>query len=398
MKRYKNLDYIGCWFLLGARYIQQTEGQLAFVTTNSISQGEQVAILWPHIFALGLEIGFAHQSFKWTNNARANAGVTCAIIGVRRQCDQKKILFHKGISHPVDNINSYLANGPNVVVIKRRSVLSPLPPMTYGNKAVDGGNLILSPHEKEILLTQHPEAAPLIRPFLGSSEYIRGTERFCLWIEDNDLSLAESIPSVNKRIKQVEIMRLASKDKGANKMASRSHQFREMKAAQEQLLIIPRISSERRHYIPIGFLDSIIAISDLAFAIYDPPTYIFAVISSRMHMTWVRTVAGRLKTDYRYSSALCYNTFPFPDITDTQKTTLEDHVFQVLDEREQHPEKTMAQLYDPDKMPDGLRQAHHAMDLAVEKCYRSKPFASDEERLEYLFKLYEEMIRAEGKK
>ena len=395
---YKNIDYIGCWFLLGARYIRNANALLAFVSTNSISQGEQVAILWPHIFALELEIGFAHQSFKWTNNARGNAGVTCAIIGIRNKSGSRKLLFNNGISQVAKNINPYLAMGKNLIIQKRRLSLSVLPHMTYGNKAVDGGNLILSFGDKEKLIADYPEAKSFIRSFLGSSEFIRGAQRFCLWIEDNDLPLAESITPIKERIKKVKEMRLASRDKGANQMAARSHQFREMKCAKEVSLIIPRVSSERRQYIPIGFLSADTVILDSAFAVYDPPPYIFAVISSRMHMTWVRAVAGRLKTDYRYSSSLCYNTFPFPNISEAKKTVLEDYVFQVLDEREKHPKKTLAQLYDPDKMPKGLRRAHHEMDLAVEQCYRPHPFKNDEERLEYLFKLYEEMIAVEGKK
>ncbi|MCI5211875.1 MAG: class I SAM-dependent DNA methyltransferase, partial [Candidatus Electrothrix sp. ATG2] len=257
---------------------------------------------------------------------------------------------------------------------------------------------ILSKAEKDNLIARHPESEIFIKKYYGSQEFLKGIDRWCLWITDDNKHVAECIPELEKRIDAVKQIRLASKASETRKTAKWCHKFNQVQHEPSGAIIIPKVSSERRAYIPVGFLDNGCVISDLAFPIYDPPTYIFAVISSRMHMTWVRTVAGRLKTDYRYSSALCYNTFPFPDITDTQKTTLEDHVFQVLDEREQHPEKTMAQLYDPDKMPDGLRQAHHAMDLAVEKCYRSKPFASDEERLEYLFKLYEEMIRAEGKK
>lgn len=398
VKSYKNLDYISCWFILGARYIHINNAQLAFVSTNSISQGEQVAILWPHIFALGLEISFAHQSFKWTNNAKGNAGVTCIIVGLSDETKAgSKFLFRDGIKHSVSNINPYLTGGENSGISRRPSPLCQFPRMHFGNMPNDRGHLILTEHDKKQLTKQFPEVLPLIRPLLGSSEFIRGSSRFCFWITDDDRSLAESISPIKQRIELVKEARLSSKDAGTQKLASRPHQFREMKCADDHLLIIPSVSSERREYIPIGFLDSDTVISNLAFAIYDPPPYIFAVISCRMHMTWVRAVAGRLKTDYRYSSALCYNTFPFPDISEKQKITLEDHVFQVLDEREKHPEKTMAQLYDPDKMPSGLRQAHHAMDLAVEHCYRNKPFSSDEERLEYLFKLYEEMTATEGK-
>ena len=395
IKNYKNLDYIACWFFLVARFISDSNIKMAFVSTNSISQGEQVALLWEHIFDLNIEIFFAHQSFRWINNAKGNAGVTCVIIGLRKISTKPKILYQDNVSSNVPNISPYLINGKNHFVLKRSNTLSNISKIDYGNKAVDGGFLILSTNDKNKLLSNHPESEEMIRPFIGSNEYIKGIERYCLWIPDSRLSIAESIPSIHKRIEGVRAMRLASRDDGANKMANSSHQFREMKTANKNLIIIPSVSSEYRDYIPIGFLSHDFIISNLAFAVYDPPTWIFAVISSRMHMTWVRAVAGRLETRIRYSSSLCYNTFPFPDISAKQKEKLEEHVFAVLDEREKHPEKTMAQLYDPDKMPAGLRQAHHDMDIAIEQCYRAKPFSSDEERLEYLFTLYEAMIAKE---
>lgn len=206
------------------------------------------------------------------------------------------------------------------------------------------------------------------------------------------------IPFVKKRVSLVEKTRLASPDKGANKLANRSHQFREINETTKQSIVIPSVSSERRDYIPIGFIGPDTIITNLAFAIYDPEIYIMAIITSRMHMTWMRIVAGRLKTDYRYSSTLVYNTFPFPSISKQKKEELTQSVFRILEEREKHPEKTMAHLYDPDKMPEGLREAHHQNDLAVEHCYRSKPFESDEERLTHLFKLYEKMIAEETAK
>ncbi|WMP17540.1 type IIL restriction-modification enzyme MmeI [Thiothrix lacustris] len=232
----------------------------------------------------------------------------------------------------------------------------------------------------------------------GSSEFIKGNVRWCLWLDtDNARNTVESIPDIKRRIGNVKKFREQSKDSGTKKLAEKPHQFREMREAVRELLLISRVSSERRAYIPMGILDKQCVVAD-AQVIYDPPTWIFSVVSSRMHMTWVRAVAGRLETRIRYSSSLCYNTFPFPDISAKQKEKLEEHVFAVLDEREKHPEKTMAQLYDPDKMPAGLRQAHHDMDIAIEQCYRAKPFSSDEERLEYLFTLYEAMIAAEKKR
>lgn len=391
---YKSLDYIACWFMAGVRYINKTTAQLAFVSTNSICQGEQVAALWSNVINK-VEIGFAHQSFKWENNAKGNAGVTCVIIGLRNPSAKVKVLFKEDAKSMVKNISPYLTSGKNQIVLGRSAALSSFPKMTYGNKPVDGGNLILEKNEWIKLTNDYPESTNFIFPLFGSSEFIRGGERFCLWIEDDSLHNAKKVKPIIDRIDATRKMRINSRDDGANKLAERSHQFRDTIRPMHQSLIIPRVSSERREYIPIGFLDKNSIILDSAQAIYDPPTWIFAVISSRMHMTWVRAVAGRLKTDYRYSSSLCYNTFPFPDISDKQKETLEDHVFRVLDEREKHPEKTMAQLYDPDKMPEALRQAHHDMDIAIEQCYRAKPFSNDEERLEYLFTLYEEMIAKE---
>ncbi len=397
IKKYKNLDYIACWFLIGSRYIEGINSQLAFVSTNSITQGEQVAMLWPHLFLTNVEIGFAHQSFKWTNNAKANAGVTCIVVGVRNISSKPKILFNEGLQHIAANINAYLANGINQIIVKRTSPIALIPKISYGNKSADGGFLSLTGQEKNDLIKESPEANHFIKKLIGSAEFINDKRRFCLWIEDENLKLALSISGIRKRIENVKEFRLASKKKATQEKALTAHRFAEERYGKHNSIIVPSVSSERREYIPIGFLDNEFVISNSAFGIYDPEPWIFAIISSRIHMTWVRAVAGRLKTDYRYSSTLCYNTFPFPDISKAQKETLEDHVFKVLDEREQHPEKTMAELYDPDKMPQGLRQAHHEMDLAVEQCYRKKPFTSDEERLEYLFKLYEKMIEIERK-
>ena len=387
------MDYIACWFLIGSKYIQSINSQLAFVSTNSICQGQQVAMLWPHVFSLGLEIGFAHQSFKWTNNAKGNAGVACIVVGLRNISNDSKLLFKEGINQTVKNINAYITNGSDLIVQKRSKPLSCLPVMTYGNKSADGGHLILSSQEKKQLIEAYPDSHRFIKKLKGSSEFIREHERFCLWIEDKDLKEANSIEGINRRIEGVIDFRLSSKKLATQKKAEVAHRFAETRYGEQSSLIIPRLSSDRRPYIPIGFLEKDTIILDRAFAIYDPEPWIFSIISSRIHITWVRAVAGRLKMDYNYSSSLCYNTFPFPEISEAQKTTLEDHVFKVLDEREKHPEKTMAELYDPDKMPDGLKQAHHEMDVAVEQCYRKQPFKSDEERLEYLFKLYEEMIK-----
>jgi hypothetical protein len=395
IKNYKTLDYVSCWFMIGSRYVVNSKAQFSFVSTNSISQGAQVAALWLNIFEMRLEISFAHQSFKWTNNAKGNAGVICIIVGVRNPSSQPKYLYSADVRRVVNNINPFLTTGRNIIVQKRTSPLSEIPIMSRGSCAVDGGNLILSTSEKNQLIDKFPRAIFFIKKIIGGQEFIRGSERWCLWIEDKYLSNALAIPVLAEKIDKVREFRLRSTKKGTQKIASTPHKFAEIKYIKTTSIIIPVVSSIRRKYIPTGFIDEDTIISVKAFAIYGAESFILAIISSLMHMVWVRAVGGRMKTDYSYINTICYNAFPFPGINDTQKTSLEDHVFKVLDEREQHPEKTMAQLYDPDKMPAGLRQAHHAMDLAVEQCYQKKPFNSDEERLEYLFKLYEEMIENE---
>ena len=395
IKNYKNLDYIACWFIKAAEYIHSSNSQFAFVSTNSICQGEQVALLWPHIFNKELEIGFAHQSFKWSNNAKGSAAVICIIVGIRNVANEEATIFRHGVAQSVKVINAYLTTGSNVIIRKRSKPLSDIPKMSYGNKPVDGGNLILSDTEKESLLSEFPEVEKYIRKLLGASEYIKGINRWCLWISDEEVEVATRIKPIQERIEKVKEMRLASCDKSANDMAKTAHRFREQKCSKKTTIIVPATTSERRKYIPMGFLEPDTILTNLAQVLYDPEPWIFGVISSRTHMAWMRITCGRLKSDYRYSSALCYNTFPIPDLTEAQKQTITMHVFEVLEEREKHPEKTMTQLYDPDKMPDGLHQAHYQLDLAVDRLYRAKPFVSDEERLEHLFKLYEEMIAKE---
>lgn len=388
------VDYIFSWFLKASEYIHDYKNlKYAFVSTNSICQGEQVALLWKHIFDKNLEIDFAHTSFKWENNAKGNAGVTVIIVGLRNINSKPKYLYIENSRKLVKNINPYLIDANNSYVFKRTKALSCFPKMEYGNMAIDGGNLILSTAEKDKLMEEFPNANIFIKKAIGAQEFIKGIERYCLWIPNEKLSLAESIYPIKKRIDDVKKFRLSSSDEGTHKIANRPHQFREMKESRNSI-IVPTVTSERRDYLPIGFLtekENIIAPNQ---AIYDAEPWIFGVISSKMHMIWVRAVAGRLKTDYRYSSALCYNTFPIT-LTVKQKEELTRHVYTILEEREKHSEKTMAQLYDPDKMPKDLKEAHHSLDLAVEQIYRSKPFTSDEERLEYLFGLYEKMVEEE---
>ena len=397
ISNYKNLDYIACWFYRGAEYIEGVNAKYAFVSTNSINQGEQVGMLWPHILKDNLEICFAHTSFKWQNNAKSNAGVIVSIIGMRNISQSKKYIYKHLIKQSVTNINSYLVNAKNIIVNKSTKPISNLPVMVFGDAPKDGGHLILSSTEKDDLIKENNQSEILIKKYIGAYEYLNGKERWCLWI-DNELKLniAKTISSVKNRFIKVKESRLASPKVPTQEFAEYPHRFVEIRYRKTQsTLIVPVVTSERREYIPIGFIDGDAIITN-ASVIYDSEPWNFGVITSKMHMSWMRAVAGRLKTDYRYSSVLCYNTFPFPSITDKQKEEITELVFNILDEREQHSEKTLAQMYDPNKMPQGLKEAHHQLDLAIEKCYRNKPFENDEERLEYLFKLYEEMIAKEG--
>ncbi|QVY66876.1 DNA methyltransferase [Polaribacter sp. Q13] len=393
---YKKQDYISCWFFKAAAYVNNKE-KFAFVSTNSVCQGTQVEMTWPLIFNLGLEIFFVHKDFKWSNSAKSNAGVICSIIGLRRINNKPKFIYTDGVKTLVKNINAYLANGTNTIVNKRTKPLSSISKMTSGNKPLDGGNLILDENEVKTLLTESPESKILIRKFIGSSEYIRGKERWCLWISDEQLSLANSIPLIKERLDKVKICRLNGGNNAKNK-ANVPHRFEFTNEPLISQILVPRVSSIRRPYIPMGFIDNDIVIADSAQVIYDSDASVFSLINSRLHMVWVRITAGRLKSDYRYSSFFSYHTFPIPAISKQRKEELTQCTLAILDERSKHSEKTLAQLYDPDKMPAGLKEAHRLNDLAVERCYRSTPFTSDEERLEYLFKLYEKMIQEEKEK
>ena len=393
---FKNLDYISCWFFKGANYIRNANAKYAFVSTNSISQGEQVHMLWPILFSKHLEISFCTTSFLWSNNAKGKAAVFCVIIGLANISNKDKIYFRNNLRMAVKNIGPYLIpTETNSIISKRLKSISNLPEMTYGNKPADGGHLLLSDSEVQIMPIT---AQPFIKKAIGAREFIDGVNRWCLWIEDNYLDQANAIIPIFERINLVRKMRLASPKMATQKLASQSHKFGEIRHKGIEAILVPRHGSDRRHYLPFGYVSSSTIILDSAQAIYTDETWIFSVISSKIHYAWIKASCGKIKEDPRYSSSLGYNTFPFPKISDFQKQELEKHVYRIFEEREAHSEKNLAQLYDPKKMPAGLREAHRQNDLAVERCYRTKPFESDEERLEFLFKLYEQMIAAEKDK
>jgi hypothetical protein len=390
---YNNMDYIACWFYKAKDYIKNNGSRAAFVTTNSICQGEQVALIWPRILSEDIEIDFAYQSFKWTNNAKGNAGVTVIIVGLRNKSNERKYLFIDNFRKQAKNISPYLLDSVDVIIIGRSKPISNLPDICFGNMPNDGGYLLLNEEEKSLIINKHDNSSSFIKQFVGSSDFVRGQKRYCLWIEGQDVDIALKNKSIAERIEKVKVHRINSRRKETKALASISYAFGEIRHQDTDSILIPRHTSETRSYIPIDFLDKTKIIADSAMAIYNAHPWHFAVVTSRMHMVWMRAIGGKLKTDYRYSARLCYNTFPFPDITLKQKENLNLYVFAILDERAKYPEKTMAQLYDPDIMPKGLKQAHKELDEAIEKCYRLQAFTTDTERLEYLFKLYEEMVK-----
>ena len=392
---YKKLDYIAAWFLKGAKFIRDINAQFAFVSTNSICQGEQVSLLWQLVLSGNQEINFAYQSFKWENNAKSNAAVIVVIVGIGNKNNKTKKIYQGNLFSNVQKINPYLVSGNTTYISRQSESISKLANLVYGSMPNDGGNLIFSTEEKSKLLIEYPNAKKFIKKFIGAHDFLNGGERWCLFIQDEFLNEANNIDEINKRLSNITQIRSKSTEKSTRLLAETPHKYYFSAHENTDSLIIPRHSSERREYIPMGFLTEETVIADSSLAIYNPQTWLFAVLTSKMHMAWIKAVGGRLKTDYRYSSGLCYNTFPFPSITSAQKTVLEDHVYNILGERENHRGKTLAELYDPEKMPTSLREAHRMNDIAVEQCYRMRPFESDEERLEYLFKLYEKMIAEE---
>jgi hypothetical protein len=392
------VDYIVCWFFKASNFISNINSSYAFVTTNSICQGEQVELLWPKIFERNQEIFFAHKNFQWSNNAKSKAAVICSIIGVTSKTVKKKLLFIDNSVLITEGINAYLCASKNIIISRLSKPISDIPKMTLGNSPFDGGNLILSIDEFSNFKIENQEFVKYFKKIIGAAEFMRNEFRYALWIEDYDLPMVRKNEFINKRINSSYEMRSTSTDSGTQKLSKRPHQFRDRNEAKHHSILIPRVGSSRREYLPCGFFESNILIGDSAQVIYDSEIYIFSVLSSKIHLNWVKAVSGYLKNDYRYSSVLSYNTFPFNSISAHRKEELTKCTFRILEEREKHPEKTLAQLYDPDKMPEGLKEAHRLNDEAVERCYRSTPFNSDEERLDFLFKLYEKMIQEEKEK
>ncbi|RSK45408.1 class I SAM-dependent DNA methyltransferase [Bacillus canaveralius] len=396
VRGWKSLDYVAGWLLKAADYGSQTNAVSAFVATNSICQGQHVPILWPLILGAGHEIVFAHTSFKWANLASHNAGVTVVVIGISNHPAKTRKLFSTQdgdsvIVKEVENINPYLAAGRNVIVSKLSSPISDLAEMKYGNYPGDGNHLTLSPIEASNLIARRPDFKAIIRPLFGAQEFIKGLSRFCLWIDDDVLDLALSDPLVANRIEAVRETRLTSRDTSLNKLAKRSHQYRDRNVAKDHLILVPTVSSERREYIPTDIKRAESVTTNQAFALYDAPLWNMALIASRLHLVWVATVCGKLKTDFRYSNTLGWNTFPIPTLTQKNKADLTRCAEDILLAREAHFPATIADLYDPESMPSDLREAHERNDEVLERIYIGRRFRNDTERLEMLLELYTKM-------
>ncbi|MDK2758291.1 MAG: lactate dehydrogenase [Blastomonas fulva] len=395
-KGWKSLDYVAGWFMKAADYGRVTDAVSAFVSTNSVCQGQQVPILWPLIFATGHEVVFAHTSFKWANLASHKAGVTVAIIGLSNASTTTRTLFSIGdngetIAKEAGYINAYLAGGDNIIVLKQSAPISEVPKMIFGNKVVDGGHLRLSRQEAAELDLPPALDRDIVRRIHGSADFIRGEVVFCLWIEDSKLSEAMRYAEVSRRVNAVRKLRLDSSDASANAMAARAHQFREMREAERSTIVLPRITSENRPYLPVGLIDRTGVVSSQSFALFDAPLWTASILASRLHITWIGTVCGRTRTDFAYSNTFGWNTFPLPKLTEQNKADLTACAENILLAREAHFPATIADLYDPEAMPENLRRAHEENDETLERIYIGRRFRNDTERLEKLFELYTKM-------
>ena len=396
-KNWKSLDYVSGWFLKAADYGTQSPCTSAFVSTNSICQGQQVAILWSLIFSTKNEIAFAHTSFKWANLASHNAGVTVVIVGLANQCRESKRLYSvttedETIVKDVAYINAYLVGGVDVIVEKRSTPIWLPYPMTNGNKPTDGGGLLFTLDESRHLVSEDSRASKYVKKFLGAEEIIKGKPRACLWIADRDAQEAKKILGINSRLEIVRKARLASPKKQTVELAEKPHQFEfRSHIVSKNIIVVPRVSSENRPYLPVAVMDGETIISDSAFVIFDAPLWNMALIASRMHLVWITTVCGQLETRLRYSNTLGWNTYPVPLLTDQNKSDLNRCAEEILLARESHFPATIAELYEPFSMPDNLRIAHEKNDETLERIYIGRRFRNDTERLEKLFDLYIKM-------
>ena len=403
------LDLVTGWYALASEYAKEQSIAIAFVSTNSICQGEQAAVFWQEMFRrFGTKIHFAHQSFKWESEARGKAHVHCVVIGFANFDVSTKRIFEYSIGQEeptvveVTNISPYLFGGSDIVLPIRRAPLCDVPPIVNGNKPADGGNLIIEAEAKDAFIRDNPAVAPYVRPLLSADQYINGADRWVLWLLDAPPQLIRDNDGLRKRIESVRQFRLASPKESTRRMADKPSLFDQIRQPSEPYILIPRHSSENRRYVPFGYFGPEVIISDSCTAVPGATHYHFGILCSGMHMAWMRVVCGRIKSDYRYSNKLVYNNFPWPtDTTEAQRLKVEECAQAVLATREQFPGSTLADLYDPVAMPPVLAKVHADLDRAVDRCYRKELFLTDRQRVEYLFALYEQLtapLVREGKK
>lgn len=390
------LDYVTAWYIKAAKYIQGTKTKVAFVSTNSIVQGEQTSILWgPMLNKYNIKIHFAHRTFKWSNEAKGNAAVYCIIVGFANFDTPNKRIFEyediKGEAHEIKakNINPYLVDAKDILITKRNTPICKVPKMSFGNMPLDGGNLLLTREEKDVIIASFPTATKQIKKVIGSLEYINNIERYCIWLKDVSPNEFRSIKPIMQRIDKVKQFRISSIAPSTQKFSKTPFLFRDTNLP-ENYIVIPGVSSERRLFIPMGFLDNTTVPTNLVHIISDANLYHYGVLQSTMHMAWVKSVCGRLESRYRYSKDIVYNNYPWPDNpNEKQVKAIETAAQKVLDARQQFPKSSLADLYDPLTMPPVLVKAHNELDKAVDLAYRSQAFTSEANRMEFLFELYE---------
>ncbi len=395
-KTYRDLDYVACWFMKAAQYCEIVNAKAAFVATKSICQGIQVAMLWPLVFCCGMQIFFAHRPFHWRNLAKANAGVTCIIVGISKEISAEKRLFELDAEMRVRNIGPYLLSMPNIIVRKSSAAQNGLPEMDYGNKPSDGGHLIMSKAEVQELLDEVPEARRFIRKYIGAQEFTRSTYRYCLWIDDEFAGAAADIEPIKNRLEAVATVRSKSKGLQSKTNAATPHRFVYAPHSEGCALIVPSITSSNREFLPCGIVRDDTVASNKCAVVYNAEVWLLAIVASSLHIQWIANVCVRMRNDFSYSNTLGWNTFPVPKLTEKNKDDLTRCAEDILLAREAHFPATIADLYDPKKMPEDLRAAHDRNDEVLERIYIGRRFRNDTERLEKLFELYTKMSSGDG--
>jgi hypothetical protein len=390
------IDYVAAWYYKAAKFMDGTEIRAAFVSTNSITQGEQVAYIWKPLFEdYGIRLDFAYRMFKWSNEAKGKALVFCVIVGFSQVGVKEKIIYDGEATIIAKNINAYLIDGPDVFIESRPKAIEDVPPMVYGNKPTDGGFLFLSAKERQDFIAKEPGAEKYVKQIYGAKEYINSIKRYCLWLVGANPADLRNLPQVLERLEKVREFRLSSQKKQTRESATTPSLFQEIRQPDQKFVIVPRHSSDVRKYVPLGFVSPEIVVSDAVLIIPGAGLYHFGVLTSIVHMAWVRVIGGRIGTDYRYSKDVVYNNFPWPEVTGEQREKISALAQGVLDARAQLPDNSLADLYDPRLTPPTLLEAHNKLDRAVMKLYgfTAEEIASEEAIVAKLMILYQKMLK-----